>query len=70
MYMDFFHDSTSQIVSDTIKVVAGGTAVTALPSLTGVQHNDFIVLATALYQGVIALGTIYLMFRNILTAKK
>lgn len=68
--MEFFHDSTSQIVSDTIKVVVGGTAVTAVPSLTGVEHNDFIVLATALYQGVIAIGTIYLMFRNILTANR
>lgn len=68
--MELFHDSISQIVSDTIKVVAGGTAVTALPSLTGVQNNDFIILATALYQGVIALGTIYLMFRNILNAKR
>lgn len=70
MIMELFHDSISQIVSDTIKVVAGGTAVTALPSLTGVQNNDFIILATALYQGVIALGTIYLMFRNILNAKR
>lgn len=70
MNMEFFHDSTSQIVSDTIKVIAGGTAVTALPSLTGVQQNDFIILATALYQGIIALGTIYLMFRNILKANR
>lgn len=68
--MEFFHDSTSQIVSDTIKVVVGGTAVTAVPSLTGVEHNDFIVLATALYQGVIAIGTIYLMYRNILTTNR
>lgn len=70
MHMELFHDSTSQIISDTIKVVVGGTAVTAVPSLTGVEQNDFIVLATALYQGVIAIGTIYLMFRNILTAKR
>ena len=68
--MEFFHDSTSQIVSDTIKVVVGGTAVTAVPSLTGVEQNDFIILATAIYQGVIAIGTIYLMFRNILTANR